>query len=63
MSEEETKRTQIAMLARFILSRLFVQAVNVRVLSLDFQTGRAVVYFDPSRADVALLAALAEGAS
>jgi hypothetical protein len=61
-NEEAKNRMQNVMLARFMLSRLFMTAVQVQVHSLDFETGSAIIRFDPSRADAALLAALAGGA-
>lgn len=63
MTEQERDKMQNMLLARFILSRLLVLGANVQVLSLDFTTGQAIVHFDPSRADTALLAALAGGAA
>lgn len=62
MEKEQVNKTQNMILARYILSRLLVLGVQVRVHSLDFTTGSAIVHFDPSRADAALLAALAGGA-
>jgi hypothetical protein len=63
MSEEQRNQIQKMLLARFILSRLLALAANVRVMDLNFETGRAVVYFDASKADTALLAALTGGAA
>lgn len=60
---QDRQRVQNAMMARFILSRLLILGANVRVLSLDFSTGQAIVHFDTARSDVALLAALAGGAA
>lgn len=62
MSEEQRK-AMLVKIARLILSRLVSLAAAVRVVSLDLETGRAVVYFRPSEADVALLSALKEGAA
>lgn len=61
MTEKERNDMQIMILARFILSRLLAQGAQVRIMNLDFSTGRAVVYFDPRKADTALLAALTGG--
>lgn len=63
MTEKERNDMQIMILARFILSRLLAQGAQVRIMSLDFSTGWAVVQFDPRKADAALLAALTVGVS
>lgn len=62
MSEEQRK-VRLVRLARFVLSRLVSLAAAVQVVSLDVESGRAVVYFRPSEADVVLLTALKTGAS
>jgi hypothetical protein len=61
MTEQEKNKMQNMMLARVILSRLLMLGAQIQVLSLDFSTGQAIVKFDPSRSDIALLAALAGG--
>lgn len=60
---EQQKQERLVRLARFMLSRLLSLAASVRVVSLDFTTGRAVIIFNPSEADIALLSALKDGAS
>ena len=62
MTEQEQKE-RLVRIARFMLSRLFSLAASVRVVSLDFTTGRAEIVFNPSEADVALLSALKDGAA